>query len=276
MSQQTLNDGAEWLSSTHLKGNIMKTSGNTIFITGGGSGIGRGIAEAFHKLGNQVIISGRRKALLDEVTKANPGMHSIELDIQSPQQIKTVAAQLVKDFPTLNVLFNNAGIMPFDDAAGAIDDDTAVATITTNLLGPVRMTSALLPHLKQQQDAVVIHNSSVLAFVPLASTAVYSATKAAIHSYALSQRFALQGSGVRVVEIAPPWVDTDLIYKGGDPRAMPLPAFVADTMQGLAQGRDEVYIDGIQALRDNPGSGEHGFVQGFNQEMKDNPIPVGH
>ncbi|TFW28812.1 SDR family oxidoreductase, partial [Duganella callida] len=220
----------------------MKTSGNTIFITGGTSGIGRGIAEAFHRQGNQVIISGRRKALLDAVTKANPGMHSVELDIQDPAQIKAVAAQLVKDFPKLNVLFNNAGIMPFDDAAGEIDDETAVSTITTNLLGPVRMTSALLPHLKQQQDAVVIHNSSVLAFVPLASTAVYSATKAAMHSYALSQRFQLAGSGVRVVEVAPPWVDTDLIYKSGDARAMPLPDFVAATMTGLASGKDEVYV----------------------------------
>lgn len=254
----------------------MKTSGNTIFITGGTSGIGRGIAEAFHKLGNQVIISGRRQALLDEVTKANPGMRSVQLDIQDPQQIKAVAAQLVKDFPTLNVLFNNAGIMPFDDAAGEIDDETAVTTITTNLLGPVRMTSALLPHLKTQKDAAVIHNSSVLAFVPLASTAVYSATKAAIHSYALSQRFMLADSGVRVIEISPPWVDTDLVYKSGDSRAMPLPAFVAATMQGLAEGKDEVYVADIQALRDNPGSGEHGFVNAFNQSLKDNPIPVGH
>lgn len=254
----------------------MKTSGNTIFITGGASGIGRGIAEAFHRLGNQVIISGRRKAMLDDVTRANPGMASVQLDIQDPQQIKAVAAQLVKDFPTLNVLFNNAGIMPFDDAAGEIDDDTALATVTTNLLGPVRMTSALLPHLKQQQDAVVIYNSSVLAFVPLAGTAVYSATKAAVHSYALSQRFTLQGSGVRVVEISPPWVDTDLIYKSGDPRAMPLPDFIAATMQGLAQGRDEVYVEALQPLRDNPGSGEHAFVNAFNQSLKDNPIPVGH
>jgi uncharacterized oxidoreductase len=254
----------------------MKTSGNTIFITGGTSGIGRGIAEAFHRLGNQVIISGRRKALLDDVTKANPGMQAVELDIQDPQQIKAVAAQLVRDFPTLNVLFNNAGIMPFDDAAGEIDDETAVATVATNLLGPVRMTSALLPHLKQQKDAVVIHNSSVLAFVPLASTAVYSATKAAVHSYALSQRFMLEGSGVRVVEISPPWVDTDLIYKSGDSRAMPLPDFIAATMAGLAEGKDEVYVEGIQALRDNPGSGEHAFFTAFNQSLKENPIPVGH
>lgn len=262
--------------STETKGNIMKTSGNTIFITGGTSGIGRGIAEAFHRLGNQVIISGRRTALLDEVTRANPGMKGVELDIQDPQQIKAVAARLVKEFPTLNVLFNNAGIMPFDDAAGDIDDETALATVTTNLLGPVRMTSALLPHLKQQKDAVVIHNSSVLAFVPLASAAVYSATKAAIHAYALSQRFMLQGSGVRVVEVSPPWVDTDLIYKSGDARAMPLPDFVAATMRGLAQGKDEVYVDAVQALRDNPGSGEHAFVNAFNQSLKDNPIPMGH
>lgn len=254
----------------------MKTSGNTIFITGGASGIGRGIAEAFHRQGNQVIISGRRKALLDEVTAANPGMASIVLDIQDPAQIQAAAAQLTRDFPALNVLFNNAGIMPFDDAAGAIDDETALATVATNFLGPVRMTSALLPHLKQQKDAVVIHNSSVLAFIPLANTAVYSATKAAIHSYALSQRFMLADSGVRVVEIAPPWVDTDLIYKSGDTRAMPLPAFIEETMRGLAAGKDEVIVEAITALRDNPGSGEHALVNGFNQSIKENPIPMGH
>lgn len=122
----------------------------------------------------------------------------------------------------------------------------------------------------------MIHNSSVLAFVPLAGTAVYSATKAAIHSYALSQRFMLEGSGVRVVEIAPPWVDTDLVYKSGDPRAMPLPDFVAATMQGLAAGSDEVYVDAVQVLRDNPGSGEHAFVNAFNRLLKDNPIPVSY
>lgn len=254
----------------------MNMTGNTIFITGGTSGIGRAIAEAFHRLGNQVIISGRRKALLDEVTRANLGMQGIELDVQDPSQIKAVAAKLVADYPKLNVLFNNAGIMPFDDAAGDVDEASILATVNTNLLGPVRMTAALLPHLKQQANAVVIHNSSVLAFVPIATNAFYSATKAAMHSYTLSQRFSLRQSGVKVIEVAPPWVDTDLIFKSGDARAMPLADFVADTMKGLASGKDEVYVDAIQALRDNPGSSEHELVNAFNQSIADNPIPVGN
>jgi uncharacterized oxidoreductase len=254
----------------------MKLSDNTIFITGGTSGIGLGIAEAFHKLGNQVIISGRRKSLLDEVTQANPGMHSIELDIQDPIQIKAVAQHLITEFPDLNVVFNNAGIMPFDDAAGNIDEEKMLATVNTNFLGPIRMTSALLPYLKHQKDAVIIHNSSILAFVPLATNAIYCATKAAIHSYALSQRFTLRESGVSVIEVAPPWVDTDLIHKSGDARAMPLDAFIAETMKGLSSEKDEVYAEQVAALRDNPGSGEHVLVNAFNQSLLDNPIPMGH
>ncbi|MFP5389992.1 MAG: SDR family oxidoreductase [Gammaproteobacteria bacterium] len=253
----------------------MRMTDNTIFITGGTSGIGRGLAEAFHKLGNTVIIGGRRKALLAEVTAANPGMHSIELDVADPASIARVAAELTARFPALNVLINNAGIMPFDDASGTIDDAVANSIIATNLLGPIRLTSALVKHLKAQRDAVIINNSSILAFIPLAPTAVYSAAKAALHSYTLSQRFMLRGTSVQVREIAPPWVDTDLIYKSGDPRAMPLDAFIAETMAGLATDVEEVVVEAVKPLRGNPGWGEHALVNGFNEALAENPIPMG-
>ncbi|MDT3382432.1 SDR family NAD(P)-dependent oxidoreductase [Labrys neptuniae] len=252
----------------------MRMTGNTIFITGGTSGIGRGLAEAFHKLGNKVIVAGRRRALLDEVTMANPGIDGIELDIADAADIERVASRLMQTYPALNVLINNAGIMPFDDAGGTIDDATSHKIVDTNLLGPIRLTSALIGHLRAQPHATVIHNTSILAYVPLATTAVYSATKAALHSYALSQRFMLRDTSVSVQEIAPPWVDTDLIKKSGDPRAMPLDIFIEKTMAGLATEAEEVIVDEIKALRDNPGSGEHTLIHGFNLELVANPIPV--
>jgi len=252
----------------------MKLSGNTIFITGGTSGIGRALAEAFHQRGNEVIIAGRRKTLLDEVARANPGIETVELDVADANAIRQVASQLIERFPSLNVVINNAGIMPFDDPAGEIDDEQAVRLVNTNLLGPVRVSAAFVEHLKTQRDATIINNSSVLAFVPLANTALYSATKAAIHSYSLSQRFMLRGTSVRVLEIAPPWVDTDLIYKSGDARAMPLPAFIAETMKKLETATTEVVVDIALPLRDNPGAQEHTLVEQFNQSLADNPIPV--
>ncbi len=254
----------------------MQLTDNTIFITGGTSGIGRGLAEAFHKLGNRVIIGGRRKALLDEVTRANPGMQSIELDIADPASIARAAARLVADYPALNVLVNNAGIMPFDDPSTTIDDAVSRSIVDTNLLGPIRMTSSLVEHLKRQPRAAIVNNTSVLAYVPIATNAVYSATKAALHSYTLSQRFMLQGTSVTVQEIAPPWVNTDLIHKGDDPRAMPLDAFVAQTMEALAGGSEEALVEIAVPLRNNPGANEHKLVNEFNRHIADNPIPVGH
>ena len=151
----------------------MKLTGNTIFITGSGSGIGRGLAEALHRRGNKVIIAGRRRGHLDEVIAVNPGMAAIELDITDAASINRVAAQLIADYPELNVLINNAGIMQPDQVGGRIDDALMVSTITTNLMGPIRMTSALIDHFKTQNDAVVAYTSSVLAFVPLAATASF-------------------------------------------------------------------------------------------------------
>src|SRR5207302_9782467 len=135
----------------------MKLTDNTIFITGGGTGIGRGLAESLHKLGNKVIISGRRKEHLDATTKANPGMDFVELDISDPANIAAVTKKLIADYPALNVLINNAGIMQIDDAAAKVDDQLLTSTITTNFLGPIRLTSALIEHLKRQSTAAVIY-----------------------------------------------------------------------------------------------------------------------
>jgi uncharacterized oxidoreductase len=244
----------------------MKLAGNTIFITGGGSGIGRGLAEAFHQLGNMVIISGRRRAHLDEVVAANPGMAAIELDITDPASVDRVAAQLIADHPDLNVLINNAGIMLPDHADGRIDDKLLVDTVTTNLVGPIRMTAALVEHLKGKNDAVIAYTSSVLGFVPMAVTAVYSATKAALHSYALSQRFLLKDAGIEVLEIAPPWVRTDLMNSRDAELAMPLDQFIAETMTLLGTDANEILVEAAKAFRANVGPNEHGLVNGFNQQ----------
>jgi uncharacterized oxidoreductase len=245
----------------------MKLTDNTIFITGGGTGIGRGLAEALHKLGNKVIISGRRKENLDATTKANPGMDSVEMDISDPANIGAVTKKLIADYPALNVLVNNAGIMLIDDAAARIDDQLLTSTITTNLLGPIRLTSALIEHLKKRPDATAIYNTSALAFVPLALTAVYSSTKAALHSYVLSQRYKLKATSVRVLELSPPWVQTDLLNSKEEPRAMPLKDFIEATMKLLASDANEIVVQQAQAFRKNPGPNESALVTQFNDSM---------
>src|SRR3984893_8347703 len=218
-------------TSTHQE-QKMKLTGNTIFITGGGSGIGRGLAEALHKLGNQIIISGRRKSHLDATTKANPGMASLELNIEDPASIAAVTKKLVEQFPSLN---------------------------------------ALIDHLKKQESAVIIYNSSVLAYVPLALAAVYSSTKAALHSYTLSQRYKLKNTSVSVLEIAPPWVQTDLLGSNNDPRAMPLADFIEETIRVLGTDVHEVLVERAKPLRSNPGPNEGAFVAEFNNLMAQAP-----
>ncbi len=245
----------------------MKITGNTILITGGGSGIGRGFAEALHKQGNQVIISGRRTGHLEQVVKANPGMKSIELNVEDPASIAAVAQKLTAEFPKLNVLINNAGIMKPDFVENPVNHADVTSIITTNLIGPIYMTSALIEHLKKQPSATVITVSSGLAFVPLSMTATYSATKAAIHSYSLSLRHRLKNTSVKVVEIAPPWVKTELMGENDDPRQMPLDEYIAETMKILATDVNEVVVGRAEMFRNNPGPKEHALVDGFNDQM---------
>jgi uncharacterized oxidoreductase len=245
----------------------MKLTGNTVFITGGGSGIGRGLAEALHKLGNQVIISGRRAERLQATIDANPGMRAVSLDITDPADIKAVAAKLIAEYPALNVLINNAGIMLPDGAQGPVDDELLRATVETNLLGPIRMTSALIEHLKTRDGAVVANVTSVLGFVPMAIAAVYSATKAALHSYTLSQRYLLRDSKVSFVEIAPPWVRTELMNSSEEERAMPLEEFIAGAIEQLGTEANEILVGPAVSMRANPGPGEHAWVNEFNDTL---------
>ncbi|EKJ93801.1 oxidoreductase [Bradyrhizobium lupini HPC(L)] len=232
----------------------MKISGNTILITGGGSGIGRALAEAFHKAGNRVIISGRRKAVLDEVTAANPGMASMVMDATDAAGIRAFAEAVVEAHPTLNAVINNAGIMRPEDIAAAPDYlDTAEETIATNLLAPIRLTAALLPHFLKQPAATVLTVSSGLAFVPMVLTPTYSATKSAIHAYSVALREQLEETPVEVIEIVPPYVQTTLMGEGQakDERAMPLDVFIAEIMDILENRPDEkeVVVERCKPLR---------------------------
>ncbi len=245
----------------------MKLTGNTILITGGGSGIGRAMAEEFHRRGNKVIVAGRRKGHLKAVVDANPGIEAVELDMQSAESIASVAKDVIARFPKLNVLFNNAGIMLPDDVSTEIDDAQAVSMVTTNLLGPIRLTAALVEHLKKQNQAVILNNSSILGFVPLSFTAVYSATKAAIHSYSMSLRHKLAQTSVRVQEIAPPWVRTELMGSQEAEAAMPLGDFISETFAALGKDTPEILVDRAKAFRNNVGPGEHTLVNQFNDQM---------
>jgi uncharacterized oxidoreductase len=230
----------------------MNLSGNTILITGGGSGIGRGLAEAFHALGNQVVIAGRRKQALDETTAANPGMKSLQLDIANPAEIRAFATQVAAGFPSLNVLINNAGIMRAEKLTNQQADlADAEAIVATNLLGPIRLTAALLPLLKKQPRSAIMNVSSGLAFLPLAFTPTYCATKAAIHSYSLSLRDQLLDTSTEVLELIPPYVATDLIDGASDPRAMPLDKFLAEVMEILKTQPTpaEICVESVKPLR---------------------------
>jgi uncharacterized oxidoreductase len=242
----------------------MKLTGNTILVTGGGSGIGRGLAEAFHKLGNKVIIAGRRKANLADVVQANPGFDSVELDIINPKNIAAVSKELIAKYPKLNVLLNNAGIMSLDDVSKPIDDNVLTSTFETNFFGTVRVTSALIEHLKAQKSATILNVSSVLGFVPMAFAAFYSATKAGIHSYSMSLRYMLKGTSVKVQEIAPPRVQTDLLNSSKEPRAMPLKPFIEQTMEALGTSDNEILVESAKLFRANPGVNEAIFFHQRN------------
>jgi uncharacterized oxidoreductase len=227
----------------------MQMHSNTIFITGGTSGIGKALAEAFHRLGNQVIVSGRREDRLQEICTANPGMRSFGLDVRNPEAIRSVGGKVLAEFPALNCVVNNAGVQRrvefYSDKP--IDDDAMLDDVNTNLLGVIRVAAEFMPHLSKQAGATLINVSSGLAYVPLARFPVYCATKAAVHSFTLSLRHHWRASGVQVIELVPPYVATELggpdkATVSGGPNPMPLSLFIDETLKELAHPGDEIVI----------------------------------
>src|SRR4051812_11007891 len=188
----------------------MKLTGRTILITGGSAGIGLAFALKFAELGNEVIVTGRRRAVLDEVKAKHPKLHIIQSDAADLAQISALAARVKADFPKLDVLMNNAGIMLHKNLKAPAADLAGLMTeMNINVGGVIGMTSAFIDILTANKGTV-INTSSALAFVPLPSAPIYSATKAAIHSYTQSLRFQLEETGVEVIELMPPGVNTDM------------------------------------------------------------------
>ncbi|MBB5985227.1 SDR family oxidoreductase [Sphingobium lignivorans] len=229
----------------------MKTTGNTMLVTGGGSGIGRALAQRFHDLGNTVIVAGRTAATLEETIAGRAGMHALTFDASDPASIAALAEEAIARFPALNILFNNAGIMQREDLTRKGDTSIAERTITTNLLAPIRLTDALVTHLSAQPDAAIINTTSGLAFVPLIGTPSYNASKAALHSWTVSLRAQLAGT-IEVIELAPPAVRTELT-PGQSTREnyMPLEDYVAEVMAlfHTVPTPPEILVETVKFLR---------------------------
>jgi uncharacterized oxidoreductase len=238
----------------------MRMTGNTVLVTGGGSGIGRALAELFHARGCKVIVAGRRQSALAEVTASNPGIQARAVDLSQADSTAEFAANVRSEFPDLNVIIHNAGMMR-PEQIGDADLAVAEATIATNLLGLIRLNSALMPLLRGQPEGAIMTVTSGLAFVPRADYPTYCATKAAIHSYTQSLRSQLAGTKLQVIELIPPYVQTELQgpEQATDPRAMPLADYIDEVTDILENEPevDEICVDRVLFQRTAESSGEY-------------------
>jgi len=240
----------------------MNITGNTILITGGTSGIGLGLAQHFHDAGNTVIVAGRRRELLESITAANPGMVGLPLDVDDPDSIAALRDTIARDHPALNVVIAAAGIMRPENLLDPSHLATAEATISSNLLGPIRTITAFTPLLSGQPGATIMTVSSGLAFVPLAVTPTYNATKSAIHAYSEVLRLQLAAAGIDVLELVPPAVRTALMGQENSDRAMPLDEFL-DEVMGIIRNHPEareILVDNVKPLRNAVANGSYDQV----------------
>jgi len=217
----------------------------TILITGGSSGIGLELALRLSDRRNTVVVSGRDAVKLAELKRQHPQLHTIQGDVSSATGVAALADQVLSQFSALDVVFNNAGIMKNIDLSESGNNEDLCQEIDTNLSGSIRMVGKLLPHLKRQPSALIVNISSGLAFVPMFSAPIYCATKAAIHSFSLSLREQLRDSSVRVVELAPPAVNTPLLHgvmgaQASAQQGMAVEKLVFHAIAGIEGGRTEI------------------------------------
>ncbi|SDY75951.1 SDR family oxidoreductase [Herbiconiux ginsengi] len=239
----------------------MHISGNTIFIPGATSGIGLELALALHAKGNEVIVGGRRAELLAQITAEHPGIHTIRIDTTDADSIRDASSRVIAEHPELNVLIAMAGIMHPEDwtrPEGFLA--SAEATVTTNLLGPIRLIAAFVEHLRSRPDATIMTVSSGLAFTPLRITPSYNATKAAIHMLSESLRLQLAGTSVTVSELEPPSVATDLMPGQRESAfAMPLDEFITEVVGLIESDPDarEIQVERVKFLRYGEARGDY-------------------
>jgi len=239
----------------------MTFTNRTILITGGNSGIGQALAETLQAKGNRIIITGRKPTSLRATLDRNPDMAGYALDVTDEAALATFSTTLLTEHPALDTVILNAGIMePEDYTADPVSLDVAERTITTNLLAPIRLAATLLPHLQTRPQAALVTVSSGLAFVPKAANPVYSATKAAIHSWTQSLRHQLQGTTVAVHEIAPPLVATDLTPGQSQiAAALPLQDFIDEVAEILSRPEvpNEVLVARVNFQRNAEAEGRY-------------------
>jgi uncharacterized oxidoreductase len=242
----------------------MNISGNTIFIPGSTSGIGLVLAVALKAKGNTVIVGGRRAGLLERIAAEHPGLDTVQIDTANAASIEAAAKEVMARHPDLNVLVTMAGIMRREDwrEPGSCLA-SAEEVITTNVLGPIRLIAAFIEQLRAQPDATIMTVSSGLAFTPLAITPSYNASKAAMHMLSESIRLQLAGTSVKVVELEPPAVRTELLPGQQDSAgAMPLDEFIAEVME-ILEGQpdaDEIQVERVKFLRYGEARGDYDQV----------------
>jgi uncharacterized oxidoreductase len=233
----------------------MKTTGNTILITGGTSGIGRGFAEEFFKLGNTVIICGRREERLQEITEEYPGIITTMCDVNVVEEREALFQWAVESYPDLNILINNAGIQLPADMTKEVDIKKVNSEVETNLIAPIHLSSLFAQHLAEKDEAAIINISSGLAFVPIAFMPVYCATKAAIHSITMSLRHQLKDTSVKVFEIIPPSVDSELGHerrkdKNQTHGGMPVKEFINEAIEAIENDNFEAPVSEAKNFRE--------------------------